>query len=243
MIGSKIMAIRNENQLTQKEFAKRTGISYGTLQAYEYGTQYPRYDYLMKLSDMFNVSMLFFLDNSDNRFVTDSLLIRKSPQNRFLIDSLVIPKSQKADSLVPHSQSNSHSNDLVKIPVFDDVYASAGHGLINEEHISRHIEVDKASLRAYFGLTSFNDLSIINARGNSMLPTIPPNCQLLIQKGLPREEQICVTRIDDELYIKRLQKRPKYKLISDNKSYDDIDLEGEDYEILGIVVGMFQKMT
>ena len=64
MIGSKIMAIRNKNQLTQKEFAKRTGISYGTLQAYEYGTQYPRYDYLMKLSDMFNVSMLFFLDNS-----------------------------------------------------------------------------------------------------------------------------------------------------------------------------------
>ena len=228
MIGSKIMAIRNENQLTQKEFAKRTGISYGTLQAYEYGTQYPRYDYLMKLSDMFNVPMLFFLDNSDNGFVTDSLLIRKS---------------QKADSLVPHSQSNSRSNDLVKIPVFDDVYASAGHGLINEEHISRHIEVDKASLRAYFGLTSFNDLSIINARGDSMLPTIPPNCQLLIQKGLPREEQICVTRIDDELYIKRLQKRPKYKLISDNKSYDDIDLEGEDYEILGIVVGMFQKMT
>ncbi|MDY4399029.1 hypothetical protein [Helicobacter bilis] len=27
--------------------------------------------------------------------------------------------------------------------------------------------------------------------------------------------------IDDELYVKRLQKRHKYKLISDNKSYDD----------------------
>ncbi|WP_336595921.1 S24 family peptidase, partial [Helicobacter trogontum] len=31
--------------------------------------------------------------------------------------------------------------------------------------------------------------------------------------------------MDDELYVKRLQKRPKYKLISDNKSYDDIELE------------------
>ncbi|STQ85450.1 LexA repressor [Helicobacter muridarum] len=76
-----------------------------------------------------------------------------------------------------------------------------------------------------------------------MTPTIPPNCRLLVQKGMPREEQICVTRIDDELYIKRLQKLPKYKLISDNKSYDDIDLEGRDYDILGIVVGLFQKMT
>ncbi|TLE00950.1 S24 family peptidase [Helicobacter muridarum] len=60
---------------------------------------------------------------------------------------------------------------------------------------------------------------------------------------MPREGQICIARIDDELYIKRLQKRPKYKLISDNKSYDDILLEGENYEILGVIVGLFQKMT
>ena len=75
-----------------------------------------------------------------------------------------------------------------------------------------------------------------------MMPTLPENCQLLVQKGTPREEQICVTRIDDELYVKRLQKRPKYKLISDNKSYDDIELEGENYEILGVVVGLFQNI-
>lgn len=75
-----------------------------------------------------------------------------------------------------------------------------------------------------------------------MLPTIPPKCQLLVQKGTPREKQICVTRIDDELYVKRLQKRPKYKLISDNKSYDDIYLEGREYEILDIIVGLFQKI-
>ncbi|STQ86587.1 S24 family peptidase [Helicobacter muridarum] len=70
-----------------------------------------------------------------------------------------------------------------------------------------------------------------------MTHAIPPNCKLLVQsktpleKGMPREEQICVTRIDNELYIKRFQKRLKYKLISDNKSYNDIVLEGENYEI------------
>ena len=93
-------------------------------------------------------------------------------------DSLVIPKSQKADSLVSHSQSNSHSNNLVKIPVFDEVYVSAGHGLINnEEHIESYAILDKSFLRKNFGLTSFNDLSIINARGDSMLPTISSHCQ------------------------------------------------------------------
>ncbi|WP_281651100.1 LexA family transcriptional regulator [Helicobacter bilis] len=140
------------------------------------------------------------------------------------------------------SQNNTQSNDSVRIPVYDEVYASAGQGFINDEHITQHIELDKGFLRSYFGLTSFLDLSIITARGDSMIPTIPPKCQLLVQKGTPREEQICVTRIDDELYVKRLQKRPKYKLISDNKSYDDIELEGENYEILGIVVGLFQKI-
>ena len=33
-------------------------------------------------------------------------------------------------------------------------------------------------------------------------------------------------RIDDELYVKRLQKLPKYRLISDNKSYENVELEG-----------------
>lgn len=140
------------------------------------------------------------------------------------------------------SQNNTQSNDSVRIPVYDEVYASAGQGFINDEHITQHIELDKGFLRSYFGLTSFVDLSIIAASGDSMMPTLPENRQLLVQKGTPREGQICVTRIDDELYVKRLQKRPKYKLISDNKSYDDIELEGENYEILGIVVGLFQKI-
>lgn len=78
--------------------------------------------------------------------ITDSLVIRKSPQNEFVNDSLVSP-SQNDLSI------NQKSNDLVKIPVFDEVYASAGHGLINEEHISSHIELDKGFLRSYFGLT------------------------------------------------------------------------------------------
>lgn len=76
-----------------------------------------------------------------------------------------------------------------------------------------------------------------------MSPTIPENCQLLIQQSDSFQEgQICVVRLDNELYVKRLQKRPKYKLISDNKNYDDIELENEDYEILGVVVGFFKRM-
>lgn len=120
-----------------------------------------------------------------------------------------------SDSLVSFSQNNTQPNDSVEIPVYDEVYASAGQGFINGKHITRHIELDRDFLRSYFGLTSFLDLSIITARGDSMLPAVPENCQIIVQKGTPREGQICVTRIDDELYVKRLQKCPKYKLISE----------------------------
>ncbi len=147
-----------------------------------------------------------------------------------------------SNSLVSLSQNNIQSNDSVRIPIYDEVCVSAGRGFINDEHISWHIGLDKSFLRSYFGLTFFLDLSIITAREDSMLPAVPENCQIIVQKGTPREGQICVTRIDDEFYVKRLQKHPKYKLISDNKSYDDIELEGREYEIPGIVVGLFQKI-
>lgn len=119
-----------------------------------------------------------------------------------------------SNSLVSLSQNNTQSNDSVKIPVYDEVYASAGQGFINDKHITRHIELDKDFLRSYFGLTSFLDLSIITARVDSMLPAVPENCQIIVQKGTPRGGQICATRTD-ELYVKRLQKCPKYKLISE----------------------------
>ncbi|STQ86069.1 LexA family transcriptional regulator [Helicobacter muridarum] len=231
-IHKKIREIRGE--LTQEEFASRLNINSRTLQNYEYGKTSPTADFLQKISQEFNIATSYFFDDE----------IPKSPQNRFLSDSLVIPKSQNKGFL---SQNNSQSNDTIQIPIYD-VYASAGQRLINDENIESYVGIDKSFLHRNFGLTSFVDLSIIHARGDSMLPTIPPNCKLLVQskasleKGIPREEQICVTRIDDELYIKRLQKRPKYKLISDNKSYDDIILEGENYEILGVVVGLFQKL-
>lgn len=48
-----------------------------------------------------------------------------------------------------------------------------------------------------------------------MLPTIPPNCKLLVQskasleKGMPIEEQICVIRIDNDIYIYIYKKTAK----------------------------------
>ena len=133
------------------------------------------------------------------------------------------------------------NDDIVSIPFYEDIRASAGSGAYNEAETAEQLNFPKSFLRQYFGLISFNNLSIIIGKGDSMSPTLPENCYLLVQNGSVNDGEICIARLDDELYVKRLQKRPKLKLFSDNKNYEPIELEGENFEILGRVVGYFKK--
>ncbi len=133
------------------------------------------------------------------------------------------------------------NDDIVSIPFYEDIQASAGRGAYNEAETSRVMTFGKDFLREYFGLISFKDLSIIRSIGDSMYPTLPQDCYVLVQKKAVKESEICVTRIDDELYIKRLQKQPTIRLLSDNMAYQPIDLEGKNFEIIGCIVGYFKK--
>ena len=133
------------------------------------------------------------------------------------------------------------NDDIVSIPFYEDIRASAGSGSYNEAETAEQLNFPKSFLRQYFGLISFNNLSIIIGKGDSMSPTLPESCYLLVQNGSVNDGEICIARLDDELYVKRLQKRPKLKLISDNKAYDPIELEGENFNIIGRVVGYFKK--
>ncbi|EAJ8366663.1 LexA family transcriptional regulator [Campylobacter jejuni] len=141
------------------------------------------------------------------------------------------------------NQQETLNDDMINIPFFENVRASAGSGIYNDEESTQALGLSKSFLRECFGLYSFINLSVILGQGDSMAPTLPENCYLLIQQGEVAEGEICVTRIEDELYVKRLQKRPKLKLLSDNKAYEPINLEGENFEILGRVVGYFKKTT
>ncbi|PAF49589.1 hypothetical protein BKH41_02685 [Helicobacter sp. 12S02232-10] len=147
---------------------------------------------------------------------------------------------EKEESFCNGSQNTQKS----KILIFD-LDVSAGHGLINSNNQDvavGHIELEDSFLKKYFGLITTKDLFIVNSNGDSMSPTIPTRCQLLVQKREARENQICVARIGDEYYVKRLQKRPKIKLISDNKDYDPIIIDkNDDFEFIGAVVGQLKN--
>ena len=149
-------------------------------------------------------------------------------------------------SLSPSQKSVSPSvpTSQIQIPVYDEVFASAGAGRLNDECISFYLHFEKAFLKSYFKLTNTEHLALLRLEGDSMMPTLPPNARLLVQASTQfKEGQIVLCRLDDELFVKRLQKQPELKLLSDNKAYEPIALVGKDYELLSVVVGFIKALN
>ncbi|EAH9935874.1 helix-turn-helix domain-containing protein [Campylobacter jejuni] len=226
-ISQKIKNAREAKNLTQLELAKSSGVSLDSIKRYETKESNITIHNLIKIAKVLDIDLNYFAN---------------VPK---LSLSLSSKMSLSQDKYVPklENQQEALSDDMINIPFFENVRASAGSGAYNDEESTQALGLSKSFLRECFGLYSFINLSVILGQGDSMTPTLPENCYLLIQQGEVAEGEICVTRIEDELYVKRLQKRPKLKLLSDNKAYEPINLEGENFEILGRVVGYFKKTT
>ena len=64
-INEKIKELRKKNNLTQKEMAKKLGVSLSSLQKYEYGDFYPSAEVIRKIVDFFKITLNDFLDVND----------------------------------------------------------------------------------------------------------------------------------------------------------------------------------
>ncbi|EIZ6517608.1 helix-turn-helix domain-containing protein, partial [Campylobacter jejuni] len=201
-ISQKIKNAREAKNLTQLELAKSSGVSLDSIKRYETKESNITIHNLIKIAKVLDIDLNYFAN---------------VPK---LSLSLSSKMSLSQDKYVPklENQQEALSDDMINIPFFENVRASAGSGAYNDEESTQALGLSKSFLRECFGLYSFINLSVILGQGDSMAPTLPENCYLLIQQGEVAEGEICVTRIEDELYVKRLQKRPKLKLLSDNKA-------------------------
>ena len=232
-LREKIKVARNNLGITQDELAKYSGISIQNIKKLESKENTnPTNNTLQKLAIALKVDSDYFVSQLSPNIVSQS----KKSVSQFS------PNQKKS---VPQSKNfpQTLNDDIVSIPFYEDIRASAGSGAYNEAETAEQLNFPKSFLRQYFGIISFANLSIIIGSGDSMFPTLPENCYLVIQQGNVKEGEICVARIEDELYVKRLQKLPKLKLLSDNKAYDPIELDGSNFEIIGRVVGYFKKTS
>ncbi|WP_404427270.1 helix-turn-helix domain-containing protein [Ureibacillus chungkukjangi] len=65
-IGSKIKYLRERNNISQKDFAKKIGVSNTVLSRYESGDRKPDYDTLQLIADYFEVSTDYLLGRTQN---------------------------------------------------------------------------------------------------------------------------------------------------------------------------------
>ena len=136
--------------------------------------------------------------------------------------------------------------DTIYVPFFKDGLVSAGKGIINFDNGEYdYLPFKENDLRIMFNVNPKAKLAIIPCAGNSMEPTIKEGDLIVFQQDFSQiEGAVYVCRYDDELFVKRLRKRPTIALISDNKDYDPIEIqEAEEIEILGRVVGCYSIVS
>lgn len=157
-----------------------------------------------------------------------------------------------ATGAIPEIKSNTISNtqnkNLVYIPQYD-LRASAGAGcLVVSDNPVAEFSFSKEWL---IRNNLYNaKLTVVPVCGDSMEPTLMDE-DLMLVKLVERQgearEGVCVIRIDDDIYVKRIQfdhERQGYHIVSDNIAYRPFfigkEFEGR-FDVLGRMVRVLQK--
>lgn len=213
-IGVRLRSERERVGLSRDQVVTHISYSRSTLQQWEAGSTEPPISAIEQLAKLYKVSPQYLIFGTDG------------------------------DTPPPAPTATADDDEYCYIPYFKGVIASAGSGKFSDGVIGTDDFL--AFRREWVARTSLStkDLVAISANGDSMLPTIPEQATILIDKSKNRAKdgRIYVVRIGDQLYIKRIQWLPTgLRLISDNTIYDPIDLtkadlDSSDVEIYGQVV-------
>ncbi|CAN0620495.1 HTH cro/C1-type domain-containing protein [Burkholderia multivorans] len=142
-------------------------------------------------------------------------------------------------------ETQERAAEVIDVPRFD-ARGSMGNGFPVPEHdrVIEHIKVTKTWVRDVLpSVTNPSNLALLPAFGDSMESTFSDGDLLWVDRGVNevKIDAIYVLALRDELYVKRLQRRPDgaVLMISDNKAYEPYLIqngEREKFRVLGRVV-------
>lgn len=93
ILGARLKMIRAEANMKQKEFAQKLGIATTTYSGYESGKHEPNIEFLIKIADMFELSLDYVVGRSVNKGG-----IADDEVNQFLTETLIEPLQQEGKS-------------------------------------------------------------------------------------------------------------------------------------------------
>jgi phage repressor protein C with HTH and peptisase S24 domain len=135
-------------------------------------------------------------------------------------------------------RSNEHSG-FVYVARYDVKGPGPRGETLRNEQIVDYLAFKKEWVQARLKAEPRN-LLLIEAVGDSMAPTLEDSDLLLVDLGEPRfrHDGIYVLRRDQELEVKRLQRRPDgaVNIISDNPAYQASVVPGDSVQIMGRVI-------
>jgi len=130
---------------------------------------------------------------------------------------------------------------LVRVPLIDAAASAGPGGFVDDDRTAGGEAIDPALLRR-LGVRAEN-LSIVTARGDSMLPTIANGDELLVDRAdrKPGGDGLFVARIDGTLVVKRLARAPDGVVVtSDNPAYPTRRVAA--VEVVGRVIRLTRRL-
>lgn len=252
-IADRLITVRKVLGYTdQKVFAPLVELSWRTLQTYEQGTvkKIPL-GYIAKLNAQFHVLPSWIMTGEGEMFDQKSGVSQSANGHG---NVQISGSKNKVGSIASNQSEEGSSDKMIEIPYYRDVNASAGGGAVLPSSVENGVMKFSASfLHEYLRIDNYKGIHIINATGDSMEPTIVPGELLFVnpyenEDSKIKDGSIYVIVCSDTVLVKRVRMNPitkEMRLISDNRSIDDILVQGDDLDgckIVGRVVGHFDKL-
>lgn len=245
-LSERLKELRANKQWTQGDLAKYSGVSLDSIKGYESGkTKNITVENLQKIAIAFGLNV--------NNFYSKHLSLSQNPKMSPSQSDFVPKLSLSGNNLkeLDKSNDNEEENEIISIPYFEDTYASAGDGMMNYDEAPTTLDFNEFFLRGFLGIRGdLGRIHIINARGDSMQPTID-NGELLFVRAADGDGvtsgNVYVINYCGDVFVKRLEKNPITRaitLFSDNEKYEPIVIDGENLEncnIVGRVVAHIRK--
>ena len=137
-----------------------------------------------------------------------------------------------------HNSIDTNNVARLEIPLFSSTVA-AGYPSPAEDHIEDTVDLNEYMVQRP------DSTFMLRVEGESMKNAgIMPNDILVVDRSLKAQhKKIVIAAIDGELTVKRLyHNNGTIKLVAENPTYPDIELESEtDLVIWGVVIGSFRR--
>ena len=258
LLPSRLHRARRESGLTQEEVAERAGVARNTVSRYELGRQAPSGRALLRLATIYGKPMEWFFGEEDEpqgdsgRVNAPESAAQSEPDALGVIGSLdevsrdLGARFDRLESYVRSAVAETRAeydagDDMPAVRPVEvvEVAAAAGGGaeVYDETVVGRLWFRDDWLDRQAIDPDQCN---VITVRGESMEPTLPDGCSILVDRSHGRRRhrvgRIFVMRTEDGLVVKRAGKDAEgnWQIESDNEAWEPVPWS-RDTEIIGEV--------